>query len=211
MSHFLRPIFALSFAAFMVASGLSSDAAPAERQRSASFDGLWSVVIVTLRGSCDRSYRYPVRIVGNRVLQAGADPSYRLYGAVSRSGAPASGRPSGAVDRSGAAPGRARRASLPVALVRRGRLRSCGKGGRRTYRLYDHLRCRRSGSCASSAHYRSPSHHLPSGAASATRTRSGASPPTSPSCRRYSRSSVLGIFGVRRFGLKPRSESCAKT
>ena len=28
MSHFLRPIFALSFAAFMVASGLSSDAAP---------------------------------------------------------------------------------------------------------------------------------------------------------------------------------------
>ena len=87
MSHFFRPIFALSFAAFMVASGLSSDAAPAERQRSASFDGLWSVVIVTLQGSCDRSYRYPVRIVGTRVLQAGADPSYRLYGAVSRSGA----------------------------------------------------------------------------------------------------------------------------
>ena len=78
---FLRPIFALSFAAFMVASGLSSDAARAERQRSASFDGLWSVVIVTLQGSCDRSYRYPVRIVGNRVLQAGADPGYRLYGA----------------------------------------------------------------------------------------------------------------------------------
>ena len=68
----MRPIFALSFAAFMVASGLSSDAARAERQRSASFDGLWSVVIVTLQGSCDRSYRYPVRIVGNRVLQAGA-------------------------------------------------------------------------------------------------------------------------------------------
>jgi hypothetical protein len=55
--------------------------------RPASFDGLWSVVIVTLQGSCDRSYRYPVRIAGNRVLQVGADPSYRLYGAVSRSGA----------------------------------------------------------------------------------------------------------------------------
>ena len=38
---------------------------------------------MTLQGSCDRSYRYPVRIVGNRVLQSGADPSYRLYGAVS--------------------------------------------------------------------------------------------------------------------------------
>ena len=77
MSHFLRPIFALSFAAFMVASGLSSDAAPAERQKSASFDGLWSVVIVTLQGSCDRSYRYPVNIVGNRILQAGAVPALR--------------------------------------------------------------------------------------------------------------------------------------
>jgi hypothetical protein len=31
------------------------------------------------------------------------------------------------------------------------------------------------------------------------------------SCRRYPRSSVLRIFGVRRFGLKPRSELCAKT
>jgi hypothetical protein len=55
MRQFVRPIFALSFAAFMVASAsLSSDAAPAARQGSANFDGLWSVVIVTLQGSCDR-------------------------------------------------------------------------------------------------------------------------------------------------------------
>lgn len=88
MSHFLRPIFALLFAVSMVASAsLSSDAAPAARQGGANFDGLWSVAIVTLQGSCDRSYRYPVRIVGTRVLQASADQSYRLYGAVSRSGA----------------------------------------------------------------------------------------------------------------------------
>jgi hypothetical protein len=74
MRHFVRPIFALSFAAFMVASAsLSSDAAPAARQGSANFDGLWSVVIVTLQGSCDRSYRYPLRIVGSRVMQANAD------------------------------------------------------------------------------------------------------------------------------------------
>ena len=38
-------------------------------------------------GHYGRSYRYPVRIVGGRVVQANADPSYRLYGAVSRSGA----------------------------------------------------------------------------------------------------------------------------
>jgi hypothetical protein len=46
MRHFLRPIFALSFAAFMVASAsLSSDAAHAARQGSANFDGLWSVMM----------------------------------------------------------------------------------------------------------------------------------------------------------------------
>ena len=88
MSHFLRLIFGLLLAAFMIASAsLSSDAAPAARQGSANFDGLWSVVIVTLQGPCDRSYRYPARIVGSRVVQASADPNYRLYGAVSRSGA----------------------------------------------------------------------------------------------------------------------------
>ncbi|HWX27356.1 MAG TPA: hypothetical protein VNZ53_07945 [Steroidobacteraceae bacterium] len=88
MNHFLHPIFAFSFAAFMVASAsLSSDAAPAARQGSANFDGLWTVAIVTQQGPCDRSYRYPARIVGSRVSQANADPSYRLYGAVSRSGA----------------------------------------------------------------------------------------------------------------------------
>jgi hypothetical protein len=88
MRHFLRPIFALLFAACMVASAnLSAAAVPAARQVSANFDGLWSVVIVTLQGGCDRSYRYPLRIVGSRVVQADADSSYRLYGAVSRSGA----------------------------------------------------------------------------------------------------------------------------
>jgi len=87
MNDFLRPIFVLSLAVFMVASAsLSSDAAPAAR-KGANFDGLWSVVITNLQGSCDRSYRYPLRVVGNRVVQVSADPSYRLYGAVSRSGA----------------------------------------------------------------------------------------------------------------------------
>jgi hypothetical protein len=87
MNLFLRPVFALSFAALLVASAsLPSEAAPAARKGSANFDGLWSVVIVTLQGVCDRSYRYPLRVVGSRVEQATADPSYRLYGAVSRSG-----------------------------------------------------------------------------------------------------------------------------
>ena len=84
----LHPIFGLAFAVFTLASAsLSSDAAPAAPHGSANFDGLWSVVIVTSQGPCDRSYRYPARVVDTRVMQANADPSYRLYGAVSRSGA----------------------------------------------------------------------------------------------------------------------------
>ncbi len=27
-----------------------------------AFDGLWSVLIVTEKGDCDRGYRYPIRI-----------------------------------------------------------------------------------------------------------------------------------------------------
>jgi hypothetical protein len=37
-----------------------------------SYDGLWSVVIITNSGSCDRAYRYPVRINNGAVLNDGA-------------------------------------------------------------------------------------------------------------------------------------------
>jgi hypothetical protein len=60
---------------------------PLRAREAPTFDGLWTVAIVTQQGPCDRSYRYPARIVGSRVSQANADPSYRLYGAVSRGGA----------------------------------------------------------------------------------------------------------------------------
>ncbi len=36
-----------------------------------NFDGRWSVVIVTDAGSCDRAYRYGVRISGGRISYAG--------------------------------------------------------------------------------------------------------------------------------------------
>jgi hypothetical protein len=38
------------------------------RPSSSSYDGAWSVVIITDAGSCDRSSRYGVQIVGGRVL-----------------------------------------------------------------------------------------------------------------------------------------------
>ena len=37
-----------------------------------SFDGTWSVLIVTDYGSCDRAYRYGVQIANGRVLYDGA-------------------------------------------------------------------------------------------------------------------------------------------
>lgn len=36
-----------------------------------TFDGQWSVVIVTDKGSCDRAYRYPVRISNGEVVNDG--------------------------------------------------------------------------------------------------------------------------------------------
>ncbi len=35
------------------------------------FDGPWSVVIITDQGTCDRAYRYGLRIQGGRVFYAG--------------------------------------------------------------------------------------------------------------------------------------------
>ena len=50
-------------------SGIASPATSAP-----GHDGLWSVVIVTERGTCDRAYRYPVRISRGNVLNAGDSP-----------------------------------------------------------------------------------------------------------------------------------------
>jgi hypothetical protein len=36
-----------------------------------SFDGVWSVVIMTEKGTCDRAYRYPVRISNGEVQNDG--------------------------------------------------------------------------------------------------------------------------------------------
>jgi hypothetical protein len=58
-------------------------AAPA--QAKTNFDGNWSVVIVTERGTCDRSYRYPVRITDGAVGYAG-QASFNVSGKVAPNG-----------------------------------------------------------------------------------------------------------------------------
>lgn len=60
---------------------------PGFAQRS-PYDGLWSVLIITERGTCDRGYRYPLRIARGRVGHA--DPSsssFTIRGNVGSGGA----------------------------------------------------------------------------------------------------------------------------
>ncbi len=51
-----------------------------------SYDGLWSVVIITEKGTCDRAYRYPIRISRGTLANAGND-SFVITGKVASSGA----------------------------------------------------------------------------------------------------------------------------
>src|SRR5215475_8891318 len=42
---------------------------------SPSYDCIWSVVIVTEKGTCDRAYRYPIRIRNGALLAEGSSPA----------------------------------------------------------------------------------------------------------------------------------------
>ena len=42
---------------------------------SPRFDGIWSVVIITDKGACDRAYRYPIRIQNGALLAEGSSPA----------------------------------------------------------------------------------------------------------------------------------------
>jgi len=82
MNTILRALLFAAIAALLaVGAGLRSDATAAGR---GAYDGRWSVVINTLRGDCDRTLRYSVRIVGGKV-QADQQ-SYQVAGLVSANG-----------------------------------------------------------------------------------------------------------------------------
>jgi len=53
---------------FVLAATVAAWGAPPSVER---FDGPWSVVIITDQGTCDRAYRYGLRIEGGRVHYAG--------------------------------------------------------------------------------------------------------------------------------------------
>jgi len=64
--NFAAGTLALAFATVLGAA-MPATSAP-------NYDGLWSVVIVTERGTCDRAYRYPIRISKGSLVNAGDSP-----------------------------------------------------------------------------------------------------------------------------------------
>ncbi len=65
-SNLGRAALALIALSFAGALGAATPAAA-----TPNYDGLWSVVIVTEKGTCDRAYRYPVRISNGAVQNDG--------------------------------------------------------------------------------------------------------------------------------------------
>ena len=74
----------------MLAAAPHAMAAPAKKQAgqaTGAYDGLWSVLIITEQGTCDRGYRYAVRIKGGRVGHADpANSSFKISGSVGGGG-----------------------------------------------------------------------------------------------------------------------------
>src|SRR5436305_8118508 len=71
--------------ALVAASAMPAAPAPISAGKQ-SLDGVWSVLIVTEQGKCDRAYRYPVRISNGSVGYAG-EASFNVSGSVGANGA----------------------------------------------------------------------------------------------------------------------------
>ena len=80
-----RPISAGAALAVLAFSTLPASPAPMSAGKP-SFDGAWSVLIMTEKGTCDRAYRYPVKIDKGSVGYAG-DASFTVSGKVGDNGA----------------------------------------------------------------------------------------------------------------------------
>jgi hypothetical protein len=76
---------ALTAFAMLAASAMPAAPAPITAGKQ-SLDGNWSVLIVTEQGTCDRAYRYPVRISNGSVGYAG-EASFNVSGNVGANGA----------------------------------------------------------------------------------------------------------------------------
>jgi hypothetical protein len=50
------------------------------------FDGTWSVLVMTQKGTCDPAYRYPIKISNGQLINAG-DAAFTITGKVAETGA----------------------------------------------------------------------------------------------------------------------------
>ena len=85
LTQTIRPASALAALAILAMSSVPAAPAPISAGK-ASYDGTWSVLIVTQQGKCDRAYRYPVRISNGLVGYAG-EASFNVSGTVGANGA----------------------------------------------------------------------------------------------------------------------------
>ena len=85
MTRFQTTACAFTAFALLAASALPAMPAPIAAGKQ-SFDGAWSVLIVTEKGKCDRAYRYPVSIHNGSVGYAG-QASFNVSGSVGAGGA----------------------------------------------------------------------------------------------------------------------------
>jgi hypothetical protein len=85
LSQTIRPASALAALAILGAMTVPASPAPISASK-ASFDGQWSVLIVTEKGTCDRAYRYPIKIQNGAVDYAGS-ASFTVTGKVGDNGA----------------------------------------------------------------------------------------------------------------------------
>jgi hypothetical protein len=83
MTLISRAIPALAAAAILAASAVPASAPAFARS---NYDGQWSVLIVTQKGTCDRAYRYPVKIDNGSIGYAG-EASFNVSGKVGANGA----------------------------------------------------------------------------------------------------------------------------
>ena len=51
-----------------------------------TYDGTWSVLVMTKKGDCDPGYRYPIRIANGKLVNAG-DSAFTITGNVGQTGA----------------------------------------------------------------------------------------------------------------------------
>jgi hypothetical protein len=78
-TRFARPlVLALALLAGLTVAARQTPAA-------SNFDGQWSVLIITENGTCDRAYRYPVK-VANGVLSYEGEAGVAISGRVDASG-----------------------------------------------------------------------------------------------------------------------------